>query len=198
MQGFVNKAIQNFIIDTYGPTRWADVTRQSEIGLTHFESLLDYDPQISQRLLRSATMALEQPSETLLEDMGHHLVAHRRNEGLRRLLRFSGNTFEDFILSLDELPDRVRLAVEEIDLPEIEITQPETNQFLLTLGDQLPGFEWVLIGTLRALADDYGALALIDHQSGAARPQILLTLVNSNYAAGRQFDLGQSKVTLAG
>jgi hypothetical protein len=43
-------------------------------------------------------------------------------EPLRRLLRFGGGTFEEFLVSLEELPDRARLAMPELEMPEITLS----------------------------------------------------------------------------
>ncbi len=57
----------------------------------------------------------------LLEDLGTYLVSHPNVQGLRRLLRFGGAGFIDFLHSLDELHDRARLAVPDLDLPQLEL-----------------------------------------------------------------------------
>jgi Tfp pilus assembly protein PilF len=44
---------------------------------------------------------------------------------------------------------------------------------------------------LRVMADDYGALALLDHASDGCRREIVsITLVEPEYTEGRVFDLG--------
>ncbi len=40
---------------------------------------------------------------------------------MRRLLRFGGATFEDFLLSLDDLNDRVALALDILDMPTVAV-----------------------------------------------------------------------------
>ena len=42
MQGFVNRAIQCFVRDTYGWTVWLNVIRRAGIGFTNFEAMLSY------------------------------------------------------------------------------------------------------------------------------------------------------------
>lgn len=198
MQGFVNKAIQNFVFDLYGRDRWAQVTHETQLGISRFETLLDYDPVVLERVMRAVTGVLDQPQETWLEDLGHYLVSHPKNEALRRLLRFSGANFVEFVLSLDELRDRVQFVAEDIELPDITLAQPAPNAFDLTVQQSLPGYLWVLVGVLRAMADDYGALALIDCDDGGATGVIHLTVADSGFAAGRHFNLAPQEVPLAG
>ena len=47
------------------------------------------------------------------------------------------------------------------------------------------------MGVLRALADDYGALALLEHQGGEKGCETVeISLVETEYSVGRDFDLG--------
>jgi hypothetical protein len=123
--------------------------------------------------------------------MGTYLVSHPQTEALRRLLRFGGVTYVDFLHSLDDLPDRVRMAVSDLHLPALELREYRDGRFELTCHPGLPGYGCVMTGILRAMADDYGALATLDlDPTGDGGGIIAVTLVESAFAEGRQFDLG--------
>lgn len=48
-----------------------------------------------------------------------------------------------------------------------------------------------MIGVLRAMADDYGALVMLEHNGKSdGRDVITITLVETSFAEGRSFDLG--------
>ena len=130
----------------------------------------------------------------MLEDLGTYLVSHPRTEALRRLLRFGGVTYVDFLHSLDDLPDRARLAVADLQLPALELREHASGRFSLACGPGMPGFGSVMTGILRAMADDYGALATIERERASAdgAEVIAITLVETAFAAGRRFDLGAS------
>lgn len=65
------------------------------------------------------------------------------------------------------------------------------DRFSLTLRWSLDGFGHVMMGALRTLADDYGALVLLDHQDTEdGREMIDITLIEAGFAEGRDFDLG--------
>ncbi len=74
------------------------------------------------------------------------------------MLRFGGVTFVDFLHSLEDLPDRGRLALPDLDLPELHITDHGPDFFTLKCRAELTGAGHVMVGLLRAMADDYGAL----------------------------------------
>ena len=51
-----------------------------------------------------------------------------------------------------------------------------------------------MVGVLRAMADDYGALAMLSHEGQEGEAEIIsIVLVESAFAEGRHFDLGARK-----
>jgi len=192
MHGLVNRAIQGFLRDTYGASIWAAVAREARLGFDSFEPMLTYPPALTEAVLDAAAHQLQSPRETLLEDMGTYLVSHPNVEALRRLLRFGGVGFVDFLHSLEDLPGRARLAVADLDLPELVLTDTGTDCFTLHCRWLLPGAGHVMMGLLRAMADDYGALVLLDIQSGSAADAgdvIAIQVLETRFAEGRRFDL---------
>ena len=196
MHGLILKTLQVFVQDTYGPESWMNIAAQASLEIPDFEAMLNYDEDIYTDVVTAASVVLGKPSDTFLEDVGNYLVSHPNCEGLRRLLRFGGVDFIEFLHSLDDLPDRARLAVADLDLPDLELRDNSNNQFQLKIDGHLPGFVLVLTGLLRAMADDYGALALLDHSSdgGAGLQMIDITVVETAYAEGRDFELAVSQI----
>ena len=99
--------------------------------------------------------------------------------------------FEDFLYSLDDLHDRAKLAVPNLDLPVMEIDQVEQGHFTLVCRGPMPGFGNVMTGVLRVIADDYVALVLLDNScSSDGCEKICIKLVERDFAEGRGFELG--------
>ncbi|RID91819.1 heme NO-binding protein [Gemmobacter lutimaris] len=192
MHGLINRAIQCFLRDTYGAPVWATVAQEAEPGLEGFEPMLVYDPDLTDRVIDAAARLLARPRDSVLEDLGIYLVSHPNVQALRRLLRFGGVTFVDFLQSLEELPGRARLAVPDIDLPVLELQDHSATEFTLTCRSPIRGAGHVVVGLLRAMADDYGALCLVDHGGCAGDcERIEITLAKTGFSAGRQFDLAR-------
>lgn len=190
MHGLINRSIQCFLRDTYGPSLWAAVSREAGLGFDSFETMLTYDPALTEAVLSAAVLLLEKPRDALLEDLGTYLVSHPNVEALRRLLRFGGVTFVDFLHSLEDLPGRGRLAVPDLDLPGLDLIDHTPEYFTLHCRSPLIGAGHVIMGLLRAMADDYGSLVLLDHQgNGPQGDTISIQLLETSYAAGRRFDL---------
>ena len=54
----------------------------------------------------------------------------------------------------------------------------------------MAGFGHVVMGLLRAMADDYGALALLEHKGTRGDTEILeIQLLDTAFAEGREFEL---------
>ncbi|KNG94239.1 heme NO-binding domain-containing protein [Pseudaestuariivita atlantica] len=190
MHGLINTAVQSFCRDAYGTDVWNDVLRRSGAGVVEFEAMLTYDDPITDAVVNTMARVLSKPREEVLEDLGTYLVSHPNVENLRRLLRFGGVTFEEFLYSLDDLPDRARLAVPDIDLPQLELCDRDEGEFVLICRSPFDGAGHVFVGILRAMADDYGVLALLEHDGPIdGAEQISIKLLERAFARGRQFDL---------
>ncbi|XDB00158.1 heme NO-binding domain-containing protein [Sulfitobacter sp. LCG007] len=191
MHGLVNKGIQRFVVDSYGQAQWAAVVQRADLQFANFEAMLVYDDSLTPKVLCAASEVLGRPYDEMMEDIGTYLVSHPNVGGLRRLLRFGGVDFVDFLRSLDDMPDWARLAVPDLELPSIELRQDGEDSFSLICRSSLRGFGHVIAGALRALADDYGALAYLEHTGGSGEVEtISIRLLESGFASGRDFSLG--------
>ncbi|KIN61609.1 Heme NO binding domain protein [Sulfitobacter noctilucae] len=191
MHGLVNRSIQLFVSHTYGVAQWEAVTRAAGLDFTEFEGMLRYERTYTPTLLDAAAEVLRRPRADLMEDLGSFLVCHPGFEAVRRLLRFGGVDFVDFLHSLDDLDDRVRMALSDLRLPKLELRVHGEGHFSLLCEAQVTGYGYVMMGVLRAMADDYGALALLDHTGAASGVETLsITLIENDFAEGRSFELG--------
>ena len=190
MHGLMNRGIECFVRDTYGFRTWSAIARAAGLEGSSFEAMLIYDGRVTDAVLEAATQELDKPLDVFLEDLGTYLVSHPTTEALRRLLRFGGITFAEFLNSLDELRGRARLAVADLDLPELELHEESSGNYRLTCRYHRPGFGHVLTGILRAMADDYGALVLLEMVDQRDDVEVLsIVVLETAFAEGRQFQL---------
>lgn len=189
MHGLVNRALQRFLRDTYGATLWAEIATESGVNPDGFEAMLHYDDAITRNILASAARALDRSEETILEDVGNWLVASDPGQPLRRLLRFGGVTFTYFLNSLEELPGRGRLAIHDLGLPSLKLTEFGNGSYELH-SQGAKGYASVLVGILRAMADDYGSLVMLDHLGSVGEEErIRINVIEDGFAEGRYFEL---------
>jgi len=190
VHGLINRSIESFVKDTYGPAMWSDTALMADLGFESFEALLPYDDAMTHRVMEAISAILSKPSDAVLEDIGTYLVSHPNLEPLRRLLRFGGTNLQEFLFSLDDLRDRSRLAVPDLDLAELSLTDKGDGVYDLTCRWNSPGFGHVLVGILRALADDYGDLVFLEHLGEDKNAEVIrITLLQTEFSEGRDFDL---------
>ena len=194
MHGLINRSLQCFLRDTYGVTVWAQIASAAGVGVEGFEPLLTYDDSITETLVATAALYLNRPRDTVLEDLGTYLVSHDNLQSLRRLLRFGGVSFVDFLHSMEDLPEHGRLGLPDLDLPDFTLIEQGQGAFRLYVTPMIAGTGHVMVGLLRAMADDYGALVLLEHGGqDQGREVISVHLLDKNHADGRRFDLAAAE-----
>ncbi|PJF11324.1 heme NO-binding domain-containing protein [Pseudorhodobacter sp. MZDSW-24AT] len=190
MLGLINRALEDFLKRRHGSAVWQRVVLRAQLPFDSFEPLLSYDPALTETVIRAACVELGRPRESILEDLGTTLVSHHDRDGLRRLLRFGGVTFRDFLHSLEELPNRARLALPDLHLPTIVLEDRGGGQFTIRALPPFAGAGFILIGLLRAMADDYGALVLLDMMPSEREEDVIsVLLLDEAHSEGRKFDL---------
>ena len=190
MHGLINRALENFLKERHGLAMWQLIVQRAHLPFDSFEPLLTYAPALTDAVVSAACVELARSRETMLEDVGTALISHRDRDGLRRLLRFGGVGFRDFLHSLEELPDRARLALPDLHLPTLRLEDRGAGRFCLTLAAPFDGAAFIMIGLLRAMADDYGALVLLDIAvPDAGDDAIFIHLLDEAHAEGRRFAL---------
>lgn len=192
MHGLVIRAFESFVRNTYGDGPWGDIVVALDAGVESFEPMFHYDDSLARALLAETARHLGKPAPGLLEDFGTFLVAHPASERVRRLLRFGGGDYEDFLASLEDLSGRARLAVPDLDLPDLELVDLGGGDYRLQSRAAGAELAPVLSGLLRALADDYGALVLIEvERADGAAIALSIRLFETAFAQGRGFALSQ-------
>jgi hypothetical protein len=189
----INRALQSFVVGTYGPAVWQEICSVGDLPPGGFEAMERYDVQLTLDALQATVDVLGKEAGTVLEDIGTYLVTDPELEPLRRLLRFGGTTFAEFLLSLDEMPERARLALPDLNLPEIALRPEGRGTYVISTRWVVPGAASLLMGALRAMADDYGALVTMDLAGGRdEQEEIRITVFDTDFADGKAFSLGQA------
>ena len=182
------RSLQNYVLDTFGVDSWREICRRAEFLGETFEPMLRYDLGTADLVGQFAADVLKRSVDAMWEDVGTYLVTNPDSEGVRRLLRFGGISFSDFLHSLEELPGRARLAMPDLDLPDLTLTEVGPDQFELHCQSHLRAMQRVLVGLLTSMADDYGALCLIEPGD---MDRIAISVLDSRHAKARRFDLAR-------
>lgn len=191
MHVLITRMLKVFVEDTYGAARWDQVLGVAGLRRVEIDARLRHDADQSDRLMRAVEAEFRRPIGGVLEDVGTYLVSHPNAQSIRRLLRFCGVDFVDFLHSLEDLPDRVALVLPDLALPEIEVLGEGDGRFEILCRNALPGFSELIAGLVRAMADDFGVLALLEHVGGHGDcDRVRVTVIECDFAEGRDFLLG--------
>lgn len=191
MDALLLRSLQCYVLDTFGTANWQDICQRAGQPAMTFEPMLRYEAGLADRIAGIAARVLGRTAEAIWEDVGTHLVTTPDREGVRRLLRFGGLHFIDFLHSLEELPGRVRLALPDIEPPEVSLDEVGPDLFELRCRSTLKAPHRVLAGLVTAMADDYGALCLIEADD---KDCTTITVLDSRHARARAFDLAMPEV----
>lgn len=191
MHGLVNRAFQGFLEDTYGQKVWDRVRSDAGLDFERFEAMLRYDAVLTERVMLAASYHLDKPLQTFLEDVGTWIITNQHGMNIRRLLRFGGRDFQEFLLSLDELPGRVKMAMPDLNVPAISLSNVGVTRVELIVTWPQINLSGVLLGAVRAIADDYGALVLMHSSDSDPLTTVIdVELLDNSFALGREFQLG--------
>jgi hypothetical protein len=163
MHGTINRGLQAYVCEIFGKEVWEDTCGRAELGSYNFETMLTYDDEITDRVLDGLTKVLGRERADLLEDFGTFVVSESTLQSVRKLLRFGGENDVEFLQSLEDVHDRAKIALPDLDVPEFELDTKSETDFVLNYRFEKLGLGAVFLGLLRGMADDYGALILIDH-----------------------------------
>ena len=186
MDALLLRSLQSYVIDTFGAPSWQKVCSAAGLAVATFEPMLRYDPGTADRIAQDVAGVLGRAVDTVWEDVGTYLVTNPDREGVRRLLRFGGTCYADFLHSLEDLPGRARLAMPHLQAPELTLDEVGPDRFELRCQSTVRGLQRVLVGLLTAMADDYGALCLIEPGEDGCT---MITVLDRRHAEARHFHL---------
>jgi hypothetical protein len=163
MHGMINRGLQCYIRDIHGVDVWEETCEQAKLPFYNFESMLTYDDATTENLLTCFGELVDRSRDEILEDFGTYVVSEDALSAVRRLLKFGGANYAEFLLSLNFVSARAKMAIPDLDIPMMEVITKGPCEFILYSRFQKRGFGATLLGLLRALADDYNTLVTIEH-----------------------------------
>ncbi|WP_298431313.1 heme NO-binding domain-containing protein [uncultured Jannaschia sp.] len=194
MHGLMFKAAEGYVTANHGAELWTRVTQAVGIPFDRFHSMRSYDPDLMVALMDAISHELGRSPPAVMEDIGHWICVHPPLDGVRRLIRFGGPSFEDLILSLDDMRGRVRMALPDLELPTHRVRELGNGEYEIDSEYWMLGVSAVTTGMLRAMADDYGTLAVIRVKNygcidGVWHETVSVSVVDPDFQAPRDFRL---------
>jgi hypothetical protein len=195
MQGLLCKALETFVLDRHGSQVWDATLTRAGFPNPSFEMFQTYPPGTVAACSDAAAVELSISQNALMEDLGTWICTHPPLEPVRRLIRFSGETYKEMLYALDAIHDRGNLAMPGLDLPVLELSELGQGKYCVFVDAPQPGMGAFILGVLRAMADDYGSLVFVELLTSAnmeqsERAEISIQLFDEQFAAPRAFNLG--------
>jgi len=164
MHGLINNGLQSYVEDIFGSARWEETCLRAKLEFMNFEPTLHYKDEATDTVLDALASVVGRSRDELLEDFGTYIVSEHRDSPVRRLLQFGGDTFEEFLQSLEDVYDRAKIALPDLQVPRLWLDSHGGGQFTLHYRFETPGYGAVVLGLLRAMADAYNALVTVQHK----------------------------------
>ncbi|GHA54518.1 hypothetical protein GCM10008927_20390 [Amylibacter ulvae] len=175
MHGIVNQGLQCFIRDIYGAQAWYQVRETVGLTFSNFETMLTYEDVITEQIIASICDTTRRNRHEILEDFGTYLVSEHSPPSVLKLLRLGGENFTDFLYSLEDVNDRVHIAIPQLDLPHFTLFEFDAKRFQLKSEFHHTGYGAIFLGLLCAMADHYQTLVSISRRN--------------EFVAGQTYDL---------
>ena len=107
MYGLVNKAIEELVVERFGPDKWEEIKTKSEVFESGFISTQSYPDELTFKLVGAASEVLLVPVDDLLEAFGEYWVLYTGAKGYGEMMSHMGDSLPDFLKNLDMLHRRV-------------------------------------------------------------------------------------------
>jgi len=165
MHGLINRGLQSFVLGIYGNEIWEDICAEASIAYSNFETMLYYDDIVTEQVLDAICNATKRPRTEVLEDFGTFIVSEHCSPAVLKLLRLGGETFEEFLKSLEDLAERIQIAIPDMEAPIMRLEQKTERDFIVHYEFYKCGYGAVFLGLIRAMADHYRTLVTIEHRN---------------------------------
>ena len=182
MLGIINKALQSYVCDILGADDWYALCAATPLSADQYEPMLVYPDEETEVLIEAICLASGRTRDDMLEDFGNYVVSQHSSPAVRKLLRLGGETFVDFLYSLEQLHTRGAVLVPDLDLPNLRLEVAGDNQYILHCTEHKPGFGAVLQGILYAMASSYEALIVVQRGGAEDTEHFTINLVCENWS----------------
>ncbi|EDO47084.1 predicted protein [Nematostella vectensis] len=176
MYGFVNRALQDLVIQGYGPDVWKEILEKANLDLgdsREFNERRIYDDQNTSDLLIVAEDVIGLSKNAILERFGDAFFEHCIGSGYDSMIRSLGGNLMDFFNSLDGLHEQLLLLYPGMRPPSFRAKQHNINMKLeLVYTSERSGLEYMVVGLVKTVASKlYGIQVNVELASMSSKDQ---------------------------
>ena len=163
MYGMVNDAVRTFIVDNHGEAAWTTICDDAGVTTREFEQLLTYDDDVTYRLVGAISKHLGADASDVLEVFGKYWPEYAKGTAVGNMIKFGGESFVDTLESLDEMHQRVKLAMPDLRPPSFELEAVDADTYRLHYFSEREGLAPMVVGLLHGLAAQHEISVHVEH-----------------------------------
>ena len=168
MYGMVNHGVQTLIIEKFGQADWEDICRMVGLSDTNFEGMITYPDSITYDLVGAISKKYDMPPDQVLDIFGDFWVDYSSETVIGKLFDFGGREIMEFLDSLNEMHERIKLSMPHLKPPIFEFEEGEANTHVLHYSSDREGLEPMVVGLLRGLGRKHKvAIDVVQHDQPA-------------------------------
>ncbi|WP_299850287.1 heme NO-binding domain-containing protein [uncultured Roseovarius sp.] len=163
MYGMVNEGIHTFIQANYGDGTWQSICDKAGLDRREFERMASYDDAITYSLVGAIVDQTGISQDEVLQIFGGYWIEFVNQSNFGKLMRMSGDSFVDRVNGLDDMHDRILLAMPHLKPPSFELEGVGDKTYHLHYYSDREGLSPMVIGLLYGLASDTGEKIRVTH-----------------------------------
>lgn len=156
MYGMVNHGIETFVTETFGAEEWDAICCDAGLPATGFEEMLTYPDDVTYSLVAAICRRHGMAAAEALRTFGDYWVDYSRQTTVGKLMRFGGDGLIERLESLDEMHDRIKLAMPHLRPPRFEFEFGENGVHRLHYASEREGLEPMVMGLVEGLGRETG------------------------------------------
>lgn len=163
MYGLVNKAAQDFIIETQGNETWETIKKMAGVKEDAFISMQPYPDEITYNIVGAVSELLNADPNDILEGFGKYWIKFTMNEGYSHLLDLAGRTFPEFLNNLNNMHTHIAQSFTKLKPPTFYCTEIDSHNFIFEYHSERPGLSQFVVGLLLGLGERFQLEVKVEH-----------------------------------
>ena len=151
MYGLVNKAIKQFVIESYDQHHWLEITKKASLKDDVFLAMEAYDDNITYSLVNAASNYLNISADNILIAFGQFWIEFAEKEGYGSMLDMAGDNLVDFTRNLDLMHTHIAQSYQEMQPPSFQCEELSNTCLKLIYSSQRQGLQSFVKGLLIGL-----------------------------------------------
>lgn len=156
MYGFINQALQEYVIRESSFETWEEVLKKANIDLGEtgeFNQRRIYDDQNTFDLLRVASEVLGLSQNYILEKFGEVFFEYCQDAGYEKILGNLGSNLKDFFNSMDAIHEHLLFVFPGMRTPSFHAKDtPDGSGIEILYYSERAGLEYMVVGMVKAVA----------------------------------------------